>query len=91
MALQVEGVVDRGVEAEKSLRGTGRLEPLHLALLLLHGLMRVFGTIVHPQPLLVPTTQAKSLESHGIGGQLVGNRQLRAQSRACEAACASAS
>jgi len=43
MALQVEGVVDGGVQAEKSLRGSGRLEPLHLALSSSHSLMRVLG------------------------------------------------
>ena len=30
-----------------------------------------------PEPLLVPTTQAKRPESGGIGGQLIGDRQLR--------------
>jgi hypothetical protein len=43
MALQVEGVVDGGMQAEKSLRGAGRLEPLHLALSSSHSLMRVLG------------------------------------------------
>jgi len=46
MALQVEGVVDGGMQAEKSLRGAGRFEPLHLALSPSHDLMRVLGTIV---------------------------------------------
>src|SRR3954452_2977821 len=77
MALQVEGVVDGGVETEKSLRGAGRLESLHLALSSSHSLMRVFGAVVHAPPLLVPTTQAKSPERGGIGGQLVRDRQLR--------------
>jgi hypothetical protein len=27
MALQVEGVVDRGMETEEALRGSGRLDP----------------------------------------------------------------
>src|ERR1051325_7402646 len=63
MALQVEGVVDGGVQAEKSLRRAGRLEPLHLALSSSHSLMRVLGAVVHPPPLLVPTTQAKNPES----------------------------
>src|SRR3954454_17875650 len=76
MALQVEGVVDGGVQAEKSLRGSGRLEPLHLALSSSYDLMRVLGPIVHAPPLLVPTTQAKSAKSGGIGGQLVRDRHL---------------
>jgi hypothetical protein len=77
MALQVEGVVDGGVDAEKSLRRTGRFEPLHLALSSSHGLMRVLGTIVHAQPLFVPTGQTKSLERRAVGTQLVRDRQLR--------------
>jgi hypothetical protein len=32
MALEIEGVVDGGVHAEKPLGGASRLEPLHLAL-----------------------------------------------------------
>ena len=31
MALEVEGVVDGGVDAEKALCGTGRLKALHFA------------------------------------------------------------
>src|SRR3954467_14255498 len=77
MALQVEGVVDGGMQAEKSLRGSGRLEPLHLALSSSYDLMRVLGTIVHAPSLLVPTGQTKRPERSGIGGQLIGDRQLR--------------
>jgi hypothetical protein len=46
MALKVEGVVNRGVHAEKPLGGASRLEPLHFALSSSHRLMRVFGSIV---------------------------------------------
>src|SRR4051794_3568439 len=77
MALQVEGVVDGGMQAEKSLRRAGRLEPLHLALSSSYSLMRVFGAIAHPPSLLVPRTQAQRPERSGIGGQLIGDRQLR--------------
>src|SRR5919112_4021793 len=77
MALQVEGVVDGGMQAEKSLRRAGRLEALHLALSSSHSLMRVLGPIVHAQPLLVPTGQAKSLERRAVGAELVRDRQLR--------------
>jgi hypothetical protein len=48
MALQVEGVVGGGMDTEEALRGSGRLEPLHLTFSPSHGLMRVFGTVVHP-------------------------------------------
>ena len=76
MALEVEGVVDGGVDAEKPLRGTGRFEALHFPLPPSHDLVRVLGAIVHPRPLLVTAGQAKGLERGGIGAQLVGDRQL---------------
>ena len=58
MSLMVEGVVDGGMDVEKTLRGSGRLEPLHLALSSLHRLMRILGTIVLPEPLLMRVGQA---------------------------------
>jgi hypothetical protein len=42
----VEGVVDGGMDVEKPLRGSRRLEPLHLALPSPHDLMGVFRAIV---------------------------------------------
>ena len=53
MALEVEGVVDGGVHAEKPLGGASRFEPLQFALSSPHRLMRVFGAIVFAQPLLM--------------------------------------
>ena len=76
MALQVEGVVDGGVNAEKPLCGASRLEPLHFAFAPPHDPMRVLGAIVHPQPLLMPAGQPELPERGGVGGQLIGNRQL---------------
>ena len=46
MALEVEGVVNGGVHAEKTMDGTSRLEPLHFALASSHRLMRVLRPIV---------------------------------------------
>jgi hypothetical protein len=46
MSLMVEGVVDSGMDPEKPLRGSRRLEPLHLALSPPHVLVGVFSTIV---------------------------------------------
>ena len=76
MALEVEGVVDGGVDAEKPLRRAGRFEALHFPLPPSHDLVRVLGAIVHPLPLLMTAGQAKGLERGGIGAQLVGDRQL---------------
>jgi hypothetical protein len=53
MALEVEGVVDGGMHAEKALCGARRLEPLHFALASSHRLMRVLRPIVLSEPLLV--------------------------------------
>jgi len=53
MALEIEGVVDDGVHAEKPLGRASRLEPLHLALSPSHHLMRVFNAIIFAQPLLM--------------------------------------
>jgi hypothetical protein len=46
MSLMVEGVVDGGMDVEKPLRASRRLEPLHLALPSPHDLMEVFSAIV---------------------------------------------
>jgi len=48
VALQVEGVVNRSVHAEKALGRSRRLEALQLALASSHCLMRVFRPIVIP-------------------------------------------
>ena len=58
MALKVEVIVDSGMHAEEALGGSSRFEPLHLALSSSHHLMRVFGPIVTPKPLFVPTAQS---------------------------------
>src|SRR6516165_10657934 len=48
VALQVEGVVNRSVHAEKTLCGASRFEPLQLALASSHCLMRILRPIVVP-------------------------------------------
>jgi hypothetical protein len=60
MALKVEGVVDGGVHAEKTLGGVSRLEPLHFALSSSHRLMRIFGSIILSQPLLRRAGQSQT-------------------------------
>ena len=50
MSLMVEGVVNGGMDIEKTLRGSRRLEPLHLALSSPHDLMGVFSAIVFLRP-----------------------------------------
>ena len=62
--------------AEKPLGGASRLEPLHLALSPPHRLMRVFGAIIHPQPLLMRAGQSQTPERRGVRGQLIGDQQF---------------
>jgi hypothetical protein len=50
MALKVEGVVDGGVHAEKTLGGVSRLEPLHFALSSSHRLMRISARLFCRSP-----------------------------------------
>jgi hypothetical protein len=53
MALEVESVVGGGVHPEKTLGGGSRLKPLQFALSSSDRLMRVFGSIVFAQRLLM--------------------------------------
>ena len=75
----VEGIVDRGMDVEKTLRGSRRLEPLHLALSSPHDLMGVFSTIVFSEALIMRAGQAQLPESRAVGAQLVGDQQLRCE------------
>src|SRR5215472_4112892 len=77
MALKIEGVVDGSVHAEKPLSGASRLEPLHFVLSSSHRLMRVLGSIVCPQPLLMRAGQSQTPECGGVRAQLVGDQQFR--------------
>ena len=75
MALMVERIVDGGVHAEEALGGCSRLEPLHFALSPSHDLVRVFGPIILPQPLLMTAGQMEVLEGGAVGPQFVGHDQ----------------
>jgi hypothetical protein len=57
MALKVEGVVDRGMHTEEALGRPSRFESLHFALSSPHRLMRILGTIVFAEPLLMRAGQ----------------------------------
>jgi hypothetical protein len=76
MALEIEGVVDGGVHAKKTLRGASRLEPLHFALSSSYRLMRIFGSIILSQPLLMQAGQSQTPECAGVRAQLVGDQQF---------------
>ena len=73
----VEGVVDGRLDVEKSLRGSGRLEPLHLALSPPYDLMRGFNAIVFSEASIMRAGEAQLPESRAVGTQLVYDQQLR--------------
>jgi hypothetical protein len=72
----VEGVVDGGMDVEKTLRRSRRFEPLHLALSA-HDLMGVFSAIVFSEASFMRAGEAQLPESRAVGAQLVGDQQLR--------------
>jgi hypothetical protein len=74
VALIVEGVVNRTVQAEEALGGSSRLEPLQFALASSDCLMRILRPIVVPKPLLMPAGQSQTPERRDVGAQL---EQLR--------------
>jgi len=75
----VEGVVNGGMDVEKTLRGSRRLEPLHLALSSPHDLMGVFSAIVLSEAPIMRAGEAQLPESRAVGAQLVGDQQLRCE------------
>jgi hypothetical protein len=79
MSLMVEGVVDGGMDVEKTLGGSRRLEPLHFALSSPHDLMGVFSAIVFSETSIVRASEAQLPESRAVGAQLVGDQQLRCE------------
>src|SRR5439155_19312846 len=76
MSLTIEGVVDGGMDAEKTLGGSRRLEPLHFALSSSHDLMGVFSAIVLSEASVMRAGEAQLPEGRAVGAQLVGDQQL---------------
>jgi hypothetical protein len=74
VALQVERVVDRGVDAEKSLGPSGRLETLHRSFPSSNRLMRILGPVVLAQALLMPARKTQVSPRGALGPQLVGHQ-----------------
>src|SRR6516164_9623022 len=66
MALKVESVVDRSMDAKEALGGSSRL-------------MRVLRPIILPKPLFVRAGQPQAPESRGVGAQLVSHQQFRCE------------
>jgi hypothetical protein len=62
-----------GMNVEKPLRGSRRLEPLHLALSSPHDLMGVFSAIVFSEASIMRAGEAQLPESRAVGAQREGD------------------
>jgi len=66
MALNVEGVIDRCMCGEESLRGTSWFESLHPSFSLPYREMRILGPIVDPTAGYVASSQSKFAQCRAI-------------------------
>src|ERR1700716_1444675 len=77
VSLDVEDVVDGGVDGDKTLSGSGRFEALHLALPSSQRLVRVFGPVVGAQTLLGPPRTPDQRQRRAVGSDFVSDNQGR--------------
>ncbi len=61
MAVNVDVVVDSGMDIEESLRRSREFEPLLLLFASAYAQMRIFATIILPQALLMNSTESELL------------------------------
>jgi hypothetical protein len=73
MTLDVERVVNGGVNGQEALGRSGRFETLHLALASSSRLMRILGPIVLAQPLLMARRQSNFGLCRAVRAKLVGH------------------
>ncbi len=76
MALDVECVVDGGVNGQETLGGSGRFETLHLALAPSCRLMRILGPVVCAQALVMASRQSNFGLCRAVRAQLVGHQHI---------------
>jgi hypothetical protein len=76
MALDVECVVDGGVNGQETLGGSGRFETLHLALAPSCRLMRILGPIVCAQALVMASRQSNFGLRRAVRAQVVRYQHL---------------
>ena len=84
MALEIEGVMDGGVHAQKTLRRSRSFEALHLAPAPAHHLMRILGPIVFAQALLMVAGKPEVPEGSAVRPQLVGRHLFRREALLAE-------
>src|ERR1700729_3701528 len=71
VALDVECVVDGGVNGQETLGGSGRFEKLHLALAPSCRLMRILGPVVFAQALVMASRQSNFGLRRAVRAQFV--------------------
>ena len=76
MTLDVERVVNGGVNGQEALGRSGRFEPLHLTLAPSCRLMRILGPIVLAQAPLVASRQADFGLCGAVRAKLVGHQHI---------------
>ena len=76
MALDVECVVDGGVNGQETLGGSGRFETLHLALAPSCRLMRILGLVVCAQALVMASRQSNFGLRRAVRAQPVGHQHI---------------
>ena len=76
MALDVECVVDGGVNGQEALGRSGRFETLHLAFASSCWLVRILSPIVLAQALFVVSRQSHLRLCRAVGTQLVGHQHI---------------
>ena len=76
MALDVERVVDGGMNGQETLGGSGRFETLHLALAPSRRLMRILGPVVCAQALVMASREPNFGLCRAVRAQLVGHQRI---------------
>ena len=77
MPLNIECVVDRGMDGNEALSRFGRFEALHLSFSSSNRLMRVLRTVVGTQSLLMQSRKANLAKRRSVGPQLIGDDNRR--------------
>ena len=73
MALDIEHIVDGGVDREKALCRSRRLEALHTSLALSQWLMGILCPVILPATGVVTPRNAKFAQRRTVGSELVGD------------------
>jgi hypothetical protein len=72
----IEGAAGGGMNQTGSAELSGRLEPLHLELTSPHRLVRILGSVVWAQPLLMASGKSKFRLGSSVRSQLVRHEHL---------------